>query len=430
MILDHATSDWLASRNIFYNTRTNKISDNINELIDSRHIVFHPEGLCTYLDYGFCVFGMTPLEEIKMLEPNMTIYHDDEGGLVIDRLQDPFERYFDQTTTEADALDSLRISINNWVNQQKNQIILPLSGGFDSRIMLSMINDTDKVYAFTYGISERQEESMEVVYAKAVAERRQVRWEQINLSEFPQYIDKWDELFGISTHAHGMYHMEFYKKIRELVGNNGSVMSGILGDLYAGSWRFEPLESYFDIPKLAITHGLCADSNHCLLKNEHDIEKSFFDKNKEKLRNENWRVLTAARMKISLLSYLLRTAENEGFNAWSPFLEESVVAKIMTLPWEKKNRRKWQVDYFRSNDLLAGEWGLNCTKDNDLDYVAFRDYSFEKLDYACLADLFEKEYIDRINQCIERRELDDRNHNREMNAWFTIYPIQMMLKRL
>lgn len=429
MFMDCAISDWLPSRNYYYNIRTQKISDNINELIESGNICFHPEGLCNYLDYGFSVFGQTMIEEIKILEPNMKVSHDNEGRLIIERLKDPFDNLLNQITSEEEALQSITDCINNWVDSQKSPIIIPLSGGFDSRLMLSMINNKDKVCAFTYGISEKQEESFEVVYAKAVARRLGVKWQQITLNEFSNYMNEWDDLFGITTHAHGMYHIEFYKKIKGLVGDTGTVLSGILGDLYAGSWRFQPLNQSSDIGRLAITHGSHADSRFCVLNNDRELEKAFYEENKDKLCYENWRVLTAARMKSSLLTYLLRTPEIEGYSSWSPFLNENVVAKMMTLPWEVKNKRKWQIEYFKRKDLLVGEWGLQCTRDNVLDRNVYKNYVFEKLEYSILGDLFDKEYISRINDCIKTRNILNKSCEDEFNAWFTIIPIQKMIKK-
>jgi hypothetical protein len=226
-----------------------------------------------------------------------------------------------------------------------------------------------------------------------------------------------------------MYHIEFYRKIKDIVGHNGSVLSGIMGDLYAGNFRFEPIKKASDIKRLAITHDLHADSEHCILKTDHAIENDFYEANKEKLQDENWRVLTAARMKISLLSYLLRIPEYEGFSAWSPFLDADVVAKMITLPWSLKNKRKWQVDYLRKLDLLVGEWGLNCSKENVLDNVAYKRYSFERLEYSYLGEVIKKKYIENINNCILLGRLNDGNHVKELNAWFTLYPLQEIMKK-
>ncbi len=429
MILDYAVADWLPSKNYYYNTRTCKISDNINDLIEHGHVQYEPEGLCNYLDYGFSVFGQTIIDEIKMLEPNMRVSHDSKGNLIVEHLDDPFDKLLAKETNEEEALRALKDCINDWANSHNDIIILPLSGGFDSRLMLSMIEDKDRVFAFTYGISDRQDESYEVVYAKAIAQKLGVKWQHIMLNEYSKYIDEWNELFGVTTHAHGMYHMEFYKKIREVIGNKGKVLSGILGDVYAGSWRFDTLYNASDLRRLGVTHGVHADSTYCILKNDRKIEKDFYSKNSRKLRDENWRVLTAARMKSSLLTYLLRTPETAGFNSWSPFLDADVVAKMMTLPWRAKSKRKWQIEYFKRKGLLVGEWGLQCSKENVLDRNEFRKYTFEKLDISCIGELFDKEYINEINNCIDSGSILNESCERELNAWFTIIPIQKMIRK-
>ena len=82
---------------------------------------------------------------------------------------------------------------------------------------------------------EDQSRSFEVVQAKALANRFGIRWERIPLGDFHHYFDDWDAEFGLSTHAHGMYHFEFYTKIRERLKGRHAFLSGIVGDAWAGS---------------------------------------------------------------------------------------------------------------------------------------------------------------------------------------------------
>ena len=63
-------TDWLASTPIFYNQKTGSVSANIHDVMPSAgEFSFHPEGLYNYLDFGYSVFGQTPLADVQFLPP-------------------------------------------------------------------------------------------------------------------------------------------------------------------------------------------------------------------------------------------------------------------------------------------------------------------------------------------------------------------------
>lgn len=424
MILQKASTDWLASRNIFYNTRTKQISDDINELIEPEYIEFHPEGLRNYLDYGYSVFGQTPLKDIKFLLANSTI---EKRGkeLIIEKRSDPFEKFIGIKSNVSDTLDLMKETINSWEKNTEN-VIIPLSGGFDSRIIANMLNNRENVRAYTYGISEKQKESMEVVYAKKLCELLKIKWEQIELGDFFNYTDDWYKLYGVSTHAHGMYQMEFYDKIQRRRNKSyGSIISGIYGDLWAGGWKFELIDSPDKVINLGITHGLCADSNFCKLEEVHDLRNDFFLENREKLQEQNWRIVIAARMKIILLSYLLRIPEYFGLNSWSPFLNFEIVCNMLNLDWKDKERRKWQVEYFKKNEILIGEMGLKYDRKNVLDICAWRNAPLPELDVKLLEQIVEKDYILKINAQMKKYTLKNEKY---FWAYTVLWPLQKLLR--
>lgn len=424
MILQKASTDWLASRNIFYNTRTKQISDDINELIEPEYIEFHPEGLRNYLDYGYSVFGQTPLKDIKFLLANSTI---EKRGkeLIIEKRSDPFEKFIGIKSNVSDTLDLMKETINSWEKNTEN-VIIPLSGGFYSRIIANMLNNRENVRAYTYGISEKQKESMEVVYAKKLCELLKIKWEQIELGDFFNYTDDWYKLYGVSTHAHGMYQMEFYDKIQRRRNKSyGSIISGIYGDLWAGGWKFELIDSPDKVINLGITHGLCADSNFCKLEEVHDLRNDFFLENREKLQEQNWRIVIAARMKIILLSYLLRIPEYFGLNSWSPFLNFEIVCNMLNLDWKDKERRKWQVEYFKKNEILIGEMGLKYDRKNVLDICAWRNAPLPELDVKLLEKIVEKDYILKINAQMKKYTLKNEKY---FWAYTVLWPLQKLLR--
>lgn len=214
-------TDWLASKPVFYNEKTGKASHNINEVIDYSNLEFDPEGFNNFLDFGYSILEQTPLKHVKFLRHSSRLLQGNSGTLSVEYLDDPVEKWLDRSYGEADALDLLEAKVRNWEHSCTGDIIIPTSGGYDSRLLNVLIEDKTRIRSFSYGISKIQSHSSEVVYAKQFSEILGTRWEQIPIGDFHLYFDEWDRLFGASTHAHGMYHIEFYRKISpEVKGGN------------------------------------------------------------------------------------------------------------------------------------------------------------------------------------------------------------------
>lgn len=425
MLLKEAATDWLASKNIFYNVKTNQISDNINDLIEPGNIGLHPEGLRNYLEHGFSAYGQTPITNIKFLPPNSKIWLDENNLLQIEELPDPFEKTLGNKSTVKDAEEYFHFVLNEWGGRDERTIIIPTSGGFDSRFIDSMIERKELVHAYTYGISERQEESMEVVYAKKLCEILGISWKQIELGEYNAMIDDWYQLYGVATHAHGMYQMEFYDKIRSIEGNVCRLISGIYGDVWAGNWRIPEIDCERQLSSLTVTHGLNAEPEFCKLREEHELRHQFFERNKDKLKDENWRVIFAARMKIILISYLLRIPELYGFESWSPFLDFGVVSRIINLDWKEKERRKWQVEYFRKKEILIGELKLPCDYTNCLNQISVLKCCPKRLDTKLLGMVMDESYVEQINNNLPNMT---ENKLKYYSRYLVLYPIQRLLQ--
>lgn len=425
MLLQEAETDWFASKNIFYNIRTNQISDNINDLLDSGHITFHPEGLRNYLDYGYSVYCQTPVEEIRFLPSNSRIWVNADHLLQIETLSDPFEKFLGNKSTPQDVEEYCHELINQWVDGSEKTVIVPTSGGFDSRFINCMIEKKECIHAYTYGLSMKQDESMEAVYAKKLCEVLKISWKQIELGNFNLLMEDWYKIFGVSTHAHGMYHMEFYDAIRRMEMTSCRVVSGILGDLWSGNHRFSPINHSRELINLALTHNLNADASICKLKERHDLRDSFFENNKEKLKDENWRIVCACRIKIILLSYLLRIPEVYGFETWSPFLDFGCVSRIINLDWKDKERRKWQVEYFRKKNVLMSNFKLECDFSNCLDLSSCLKHPAGPLDVRLLGTILDETYVEEINRNLLHMRQDKLKY---YYRYQVLYPLQELLR--
>jgi len=396
-------TDWLSSSSVYYDLSTSSVSKNIRDILPTgSDIRFHPEGLYNFLDFGYSVFGQTPIQDIQILQPAECLQRDSCGRLWLKKLSDPVEKWFNYNLSEDEIFELIRERVQKWENNLSTdqEIVLPLSGGFDSRLLLWCLSDKSRVRAYTYGISGEQNKSTEVVYARYLAEYFGVQWEQIYLGDFHNYFLHWDTEFGLATHAHGMYHIEFYSKIRERIRGNQVLLSGIIGDVWAGSIPYQKLNTASDLSKLSYSHGLRVDPRHLKLPVLHDLRDHFWEVNKIRLGDHRFQVVTSMRFKLTLLTYLMRIPQMFGLQPWSPFLDIDIAMAMLNLPPERRANRKWQHEFFVKIGLDLENQNLKSSRSNNLNYQAMILNPLEPLDVSLLSGLFAKEYLLWINKHI------------------------------
>jgi hypothetical protein len=394
------STDWLASDPVFYNEKTGKVSRNINEVIDFTNLQFHPEGLRNYLDTGYSVFEQTPVQNVKFLRHNASLAPE-EGKIKLKYEEDPVEKLIGNKSSPAEAIEILRASIQTWENSVEGEIIIPTSGGYDSRMLNEMVTGKQRIRSFTYGISPDQSQSFEVVYAKKIAEMLGTKWEQVELGYYHNYFEQWDNLFGVSTHAHGMYQIEFYTKILEKVGKGKALLSGIIGDAWAGSVKIPAITKPEDAFYLAYAHNMNADSAYCLLKSDRQLLESYYEANKQKLQDPLMRVVESMRFKIVLLCYLFRVPVSLGFKPWSPFLDMNVALSMLNLPAQERAGRAWQADYFKQKGLYVEDMDPAVSKKNQLNRYAMSQVPVRPLDVKLLGELIKPGYIEWVNKHVQ-----------------------------
>lgn len=391
-------TDWLASTPVFCNEKTGRASHNINDVIDYANLELHIEGFNNYLDFGYSVLEQTPVKHVKFLRHSSRLLVDEQGKLSVEYLDDPVEAWLDRRYSEEDVFDLIQSKVRDWERSVEGEIVIPTSGGYDTRLLNWMIEDKSRVRSFTYGISDNQEESFEVVYARRLSEILGTRWEQIPLGDFHKYFDDWDRLFGVSTHAHGMYHFEFYTKMLPKVSGGNPFLSGIIGDAWAGSVNIPALESCADVKRLGYSHGLHADSAQSVLTVERLRLSRYWETRKDQLEDPRLRVVEAMRFKITLLCYLMIVPRTFGFRWWSPFLDIEVAMAMLNLPPERRRGRVWQKEFFQKHGLDFESMNLKVTHQNTLDLQALRRIPVRPLDVNLLREVVKPVYVEWINR--------------------------------
>ena len=255
--------------------------------------------------------------------------------------------------------------------------------------------------------------------AKEIARLLNCNWSPILLGKFHAYIPDYFRLFGISTHLHGMYHFEFYRKIQKQLSNSFQVISGIVGDAWSGNVQVPEIKQPADVWQLGKCAGLHADMNFSKFSPEIDLEKEYFVNAEDRLKTEEGRIIELVRFKMMLLKYLMLVPQSIRLESWSPFLNIDISTAILRLDPRLRLNRKWQVDYFRQIGIFVDHSGLDYSVENSLDLDAHAQQPLPKLSPRILGKFFEEAYLQHCIQNVDNLY--------GYNNIVTLLPIQKLL---
>lgn len=362
------------------------------------------EALANFLSFGYSSFGQTPIQGVKFIPPHSKISWNDntkkfEEVLLFEKEQHLINLIHSNSSLE-EAIELTKNKIKDWeIRNKTDKKILPLSGGFDSRFLLSMIQNKGSIKAFTYGLSDNQSESYEVIHAKLISEKANISWNHIELGGFHKYFHNWNSLYGPTTHAHGMYHFEFYNKIRELEPTTSAFLTGLIGDAWAGSVNIPEIKTPSDLILLGYTHGMNADSSQMVNPPKtNSYAEEYFEKKRDALKNPRMRVIEAMRFKIILLNYLIKVPKEFGFTPYAPFIDQEIALSMLCLPDDLRKNRKWQVEYFKKIGWDLEKITTKASFKNTLNTQAMLRYPVAPLNKKILREIIKEDYVDWINK--------------------------------
>jgi hypothetical protein len=400
-------SDWLASEPFYYDLRSGRAGHHINDVIDFANLEFDYEGLNDYLDFGYCVFERTPVRGVSLLRHSSRLLSG-PAGLRVEHLDDPTDEWFAQASTVDEVLETAAAVVNDGARDAAGDVVVPTSGGFDSRFIDLLVADRSRVRAFTYGVSDRPERSHDVVVAAELTRRLGLQWEIVPIGDFHRYLDDWDALYGPSVHAHGMYQMEFYHGVVPRVAPGSLVLSGAFGDTLAGVddrmvAKVAVLERPDDLLQVFRYGSMCADSRAAAVFPSRRLGWQKLLDDEPRLRTELLpRVVAMMRQQSTLFSYMYTVPRALGLNAQAPFVNSDVARRMLTLPWEQRDERGWQRDVFARHDLDLENAGLTVDWRNTLNLRALRRVPLQPLDPVLLREIVKPEYVRWVNRNVGR----------------------------
>jgi len=410
-------TDWVNFTRCFYNSRTGRFGTCINDVIDLSNLEIDREGLQDYLDFGYCVFGHTPVKDVHFLPHSSQLLRRDDGSLEVRHLEDKALHCLESIHWSEDEIwDYLRDIVQRWEASVDGEIVIPTSGGYDSRILNWMVKDKKRIRSFSFGATSPQSRSFEVIYARELSRRLGTRWEQVELGAFFRHLEDWYDLYGVSVHAHGMAHFEFYDTIRKRLCLDEPekkefpfpVLSGILGDDWAGCDDIPEVSGPEMLTNLGLRHGMCTDVEACLGRVQcSKMRQLYWDKNREMLSDPKNRVVEMIRHKQMLFSYLFRVPEKLSFSPWTPFKDLPLATAMLNLSPGRRKNRIWQQDFFRKNGIMVNDDCRVKRLPNTLFYQAYDRVPLKPLDRSILSEAVRPEFVDWINRNVPRTIQND-----------------------
>ncbi|TYR37746.1 hypothetical protein FXV77_00165 [Sphingobacterium phlebotomi] len=449
-MMETIKGNWVGCGTVFYHEKTGAVGASIEDVIDYANLEIDLKGLAAYLDYGYAVFGHTPVKYVKFLLPNETL-RVVNGKIQVAEQEDRIVDELGKQTKEGDVLGLMEERVNTWASSFQEDILIPTSGGFDSRLLNVLLKDRKRIHAYTYGTSYNQNLSREVVYAKALSERLGTHWQRIDLGKFNTYMPEWYARYGVSIAASGTYHMEFFDQIANIEKHKKlHLLSGIIGDAWAGAVAIPEIKTLELYRKLGHTHGMSADATQAMdVGYKDELVAPLFEKQKEFLELPAYRILATMRTKMMMLQFLITLPAHYGFEAYSPFLDQDIAIAMLNLAPERRANRQWQRDFFKKHNLLFEEEKHQYTYQNSLNYYALLNHPLEPLNVSVLREVIRPAYLEWINSTLGRINWKERVFqtlihtpkvkeglkllgfkNKLMQAYFayiTIKPIEMML---
>lgn len=389
-------NDWLGSIPIFYNTKKIIISTLINKTFTKEDGEIDPDGLNNYLDFGYCVLEHSPFRNVRFMRYFSKIEISDTK-IHISKKDDLFLNNSKEKVTTEIVTSSIKRHLNTLACKVRGDIILPTSGGLDSRLLNLLIKNKERIRSYTYGLSpQTKATSFEVAKAKKLSEILGTKWKEIKLLAFHKYYKEWFELFGCSTYLSGMYHIEFYKKIKKYMPQNNSVLSGICNETWSGQYPPPVVNNPGEVIEFGNTHGINSDSKISKFNKDNKLNLKFFNLYKTIPKSNKNKFITLVRFRIMLLSFTLKVPDYLGYPSWTPFLNFKIADKMLSISDKERKDEKWLKDYFDKEGILLEKMVLGYPYINTLDQDASKYYAIPNIEINILKPLIKGFYLFKI----------------------------------
>ena len=240
-------NDYAGSIPLFYSARRGFVASNIEPCVylasDSSLEDISPENIYGFIKYSHFIWDETAWRHIHQMLPDSTYQFSPDGQVKEKRYNATVTASTTRTglsdSQVADQLFELNQDLVIQSLERYDEIALPLSSGYDSRMIYAVLANNAKLAERTRCYTYGSEGSIEVEAGRRLSGVKKIKWNHIELPcKFLQarYTKEIADIFGASLHMHGMYQIEFYEQIKSRFGilARSALTSGFMTGVPAG----------------------------------------------------------------------------------------------------------------------------------------------------------------------------------------------------
>jgi len=264
------TVDRVRSIPLFYAVDRNEVlfSDDANHLQGCLNLPFNEDNGAEFLVTGYVTGPDTLFDGVSQLQAGEYLVYDKANGSLAMHFYHRFWHGNFFSDSEDDLLDRLdevfmRVFQRLIESAKGRQIVVPLSGGLDSRIIVAMLKrlGVEDVICFTYGKKGNREAEI----SRQVAEALGYRWYFVEYTREKWYAcyhsDEMQRYMKYSGNLVSIPHIQDFLAVRDLkeegiISENAVFVPGHSGDMLAGSWIPHDIEEIPHDVDCCITHSL------------------------------------------------------------------------------------------------------------------------------------------------------------------------------
>ncbi|MBA94311.1 MAG: hypothetical protein CMP21_00900 [Rickettsiales bacterium] len=356
-----AAVDYTRSHPLFYSKEHQWIGDDPKSLTKTKHIEKDPVSVLELSATGYVTGSDTTYKDIKQVQAGEYLVFKDskiKTKSYYKYLHTDFINY-----NQENALDALDKSITNAIKRlvtyaNGRQLVLPLSGGFDSRLIALKVKELDykNILCFSYGKKNNWESQV----SEKVATKLGFNWTFIDYKPIIKSLYQSTDMIKYSHFAHrtvSFPHIQDYfavhqLKERTLIENNAIFIPGHSADFLAGS-HLSNLELHnSSLTQAQITKRIL--NNHYVLfkltKKQKDIysqkiiatlpSQAKSGDTSSQLDHWNWRERQA-----KFIVNACRVYEFFGYQWHCPLWDTEIMEYFQKLPL-KYRKEKWLYNYY------------------------------------------------------------------------------------
>lgn len=356
-----AAVDYTRSHPLFYSETHQWIGDDPKSLTTTKHIEKDPISILEFSSTGYVTGSCTTYKDIKQVQAGEYLVFKDSNiktKSYYQYLHTDFIHY-----NQENALDALDKSITNAIKRlvtyaNGRQLVLPLSGGFDSRLIALKLKELDykNILCFSYGKKNNWESQV----SEKVATQLGFNWTFINYEPIVKSLYQSENMTQYDHFSHravSLPHIQDYFAVHQLkeitlIENNAIFIPGHSADFLAGS-HLSNLELHnSSLTQAQITKRIL--NNHYisfkLTKKQKDIysqkiiatlpSQAKSDDTSSQLDHWNWRERQA-----KFIVNACRVYEFFGYQWHCPFWDMEFMEYFRKLPL-KYRKEKWLYNYY------------------------------------------------------------------------------------